>query len=86
MDVAASADADDDADESDTLYIAVEGDDVDGDAGDAKQSCACVMSWRMERQQSSRIEVKRDDDNLRGGLAVGEDDSERKNEERCSQN
>lgn len=40
----------------------------------------------MELQQSSRVEVRRCDDNFNVWFAVGEVDSDRKNDETCSQN
>ena len=50
------------------------------------ESAACILSCSMEPQQSSRIDINREDDNLNDGLAVGELESERNNDETCTQN
>jgi hypothetical protein len=57
--------------------------DDDDDVNEAK---VWILSISMELQQSSRIEVRRCDDNLNNWFAVGEVNSDRKNDETCSQN
>ena len=59
---------------------------VEDDFANVNDSAACVLSCSIELQQSSRIDIKRKDDNLNDGLAVGELESERNKDETCTQN
>jgi hypothetical protein len=70
-------------------YCEIDGDDDrDDDDDDAKmnKAAACVLSCSMELQQSSRIEIMRDDDSCNDGLTIVEHVSDRKNDEICTQN
>ncbi len=58
---------------------------IDGDI-EANEAAAWHLSFSIELQQSSRIEVSRNDDILKEGTAVGEQLSERKTDAKCSQN
>ena len=56
-----------------------------GDIG-VNESAAWDFSCSIELQQSSRIDVSRNDDIFKEGAAVGEQLSVRKNDTKCSQN
>ena len=63
-------------------------DDLTSDDGvlNEKDAATILLSCSSEPQQSSRINFKRDDDNLREAEAVGEQVSDRNSDEKCSQN
>jgi hypothetical protein len=58
----------------------------DDEVFNENDAAARLLSCSSEPQQSSRMDFKRDDDSLMAAEAVEEHDSDRKWDEKCSQN